>query len=94
MPTYRVSAAPPTDADIVTRYLTLTFNGEAGGRTEHPPTTTDFGTIDVPDGIASVVVTLVDTDKDGFTSSPASVTFDTVPPAAPTGLVVERVVTA
>jgi hypothetical protein len=82
---YAVSAAPPTDKDVVARTLTVTVNGEAREPVSFAADTTDLGEFGVIEGDV-VVVVLVDTDDAGNTSAPAEVAFtaaDTIPPAAP-----------
>lgn len=82
---YAVSAAPPTDKDVVSRTLTVTVNGEAREPVSFAADVTDLGEVGVVEGDV-VVVVLVDTDDAGNTSTPSEVTFtaaDTIPPAAP-----------
>lgn len=83
---YSVTAAPSFDADVVTRQLAVTINGEASGMpVNFPPEATSFGEIVVPQD-AQVVVTLVDIDDAGNVSEPAVLEFtaiDTIAPARP-----------
>jgi len=82
---YAVSAAPPTDKDVVSRTLTVTVDGVAREPVSFDPTATDLGEFGVTEGEV-VVVVLVDTDDAGNTSAPSEVTFtaaDTIPPGAP-----------
>lgn len=86
--TYRVSAPAPVDADVVSRVLTVAVNGEQRDETTYEGTTTDLGTVDVPQD-AEVVLSLVDVDDAGNRSEPAVLAFvavDTVPPAQPGAL--------
>lgn len=82
---YSVTAAPPVDADVVTRTLTITVNGEVVATKDYPADTTTFDEVSAEQG-AAVVLTLVDTDDAGNPSQPAVSEFtatDTIPPAAP-----------
>lgn len=82
---YAVSAAPPTDKDVVSRTLTVTVDGVAREPVSFAADTTDLGEIGVTEGEV-VVVVLVDTDDAGNTSAPSEVTFtaaDTIAPGAP-----------
>jgi len=83
--TYRVSAAAPVDADVVTRLLTLVINGEDQGTAELAANTTDLSVFSVTQN-DEVVLTLVDVDDAGNKSEPAVLSFtavDTIPPAQP-----------
>ena len=83
---YRVSAAAPVDADVVSRLLTLVVNGEDLGTAELPASAAEgLSVFSVPQG-AEVVLTLVDVDDAGNKSEPAVLTFtatDTIPPQQP-----------
>ena len=82
---YAVSAALPTDKDVVSRTLNVTVDGVPLPSASFPATATDLGEVAVKAGEV-VVLVLVDTDDAGNTSAPAEVTFtasDTIPPAAP-----------
>jgi hypothetical protein len=82
---YTVSAAAPTDSDVVSRRLAVTVNGVARDSVEFGPTATTFGEFGVTEG-DTVTVTLVDIDDAGNESAPASLEFtaaDTLPPATP-----------
>ena len=82
---YAVSAAPPVDADVVTRRLTVTVNGVAAEPVDFAPDATSLGEVSAADGDV-VVLVLVDIDDAGNASSPSEITFtaaDTIPPAAP-----------
>lgn len=82
---YAVSAAAPTDSDVVSRRLAVTVNGEAREPVDFTADATTLGEIGVADGDV-VTVTLVDIDDAGNESSPATLEFtaaDTIPPAAP-----------
>ena len=83
--TYRVEAAPAVDADVVTRELTVTVDGNPFLTFEVPGATTVFDTFDVPQG-ANILVGLVDIDDAGNRSEPAVSEFvaaDTLPPSQP-----------
>jgi hypothetical protein len=82
---YAVSAALPTDKDVVSRTLNVTVDGVPLPSASFPATATDLGEVAVKEGEV-VVLVLVDTDDAGNTSAPAEVTFtaaDTIPPSAP-----------
>jgi hypothetical protein len=82
---YSVSAAPVVDADVVTRRLSVTVNGEAREPVDFTADATSFGELGFADN-DSVVLTLVDIDDAGNSSEPAVFEFvavDTIPPAAP-----------
>ena len=82
---YAVSAALPTDKDVVSRTLNVTVDGVSLPPATFAATATDLGEVAVKEGEV-VVLVLVDTDDAGNTSAPAEVTFtaaDTIPPAAP-----------
>jgi hypothetical protein len=82
---YSVSAAPAVDADVVSRRLTVTVNGEARESSDFSADATSFGELAVSDNDA-VVLTLVDIDDAGNVSEPAVFEFvavDTIPPAKP-----------
>lgn len=82
---YSVTAAPVVDADVVSRKLTVTVNGEVRGETAYEADTTNFGEFGFADSDA-VVLTLVDVDDAANVSEPAVFEFvatDTIPPAAP-----------
>lgn len=83
--TYSVTAGPVSDADVVTRTVTITVNGEALGSKDYPADTLTFDPLTVAQD-DSVVMTLVDTDDAGNPSAPAVVEFvaaDTIPPSQP-----------
>lgn len=82
---YSVSAAPAVDADVVSRRLTVTVNGEAREPSDFTADATSFGELAFADNDA-VVLTLVDIDDAGNASEPAVFEFvavDTIPPAKP-----------
>lgn len=82
---YSVTAAPPVDADVVARRLTVTVNDTPHQPTEYPAETTKFTDISLNQG-DSVVLALSDVDDAGNVSEPAVFAFiavDTVPPAKP-----------
>jgi hypothetical protein len=82
---YSVSAAPVVDADVVTRRLSVTVNGEAREPVDFAADATSFGELGFADN-DSVVLTLVDIDDAGNSSEPAVFEFvatDTIPPAKP-----------
>ena len=82
---YSVTAAPAVDADVVTRRLAVTVNGEVRETTDFTADATDFGELGFNDD-DSVVLTLVDIDDAANVSEPATFEFvatDTIPPAAP-----------
>ena len=82
---YAVSAALPTDKDVVSRTLTVTVDGVSLPSATFSATATDLGEVAAKEGEV-VVLVLVDTDDAGNTSAPAEVTFnaaDTIPPSAP-----------
>lgn len=88
--TYKVSAAPVVDADVVERQMILVLNDDHAAPVLRLFTReqTDLGTIDVPQD-AKVLLTLVDVDDAGNRSEPAVLEFvatDTLPPAQPGGL--------
>lgn len=90
--TYKLTAAPVVDGDVVVRELRIVVNGAEPVVREFAATDSDLGTVDVPQG-ASVVLKLVDVDDAGNRSEPAVVEFvatDTLPPSQP-GLGVELV---
>lgn len=90
--TYKVSAAPVVDGDVVVRELRLVVDGGEPVLREFTADTVDLGTVDAPQG-ANVVLELVDVDDAGNRSEPAVVEFvatDTLPPQKP-GLGVELV---
>lgn len=90
--TYKLTAAPVVDSDVVTRELRLVVNDAEPVVREFSASETDLGTVDVPQG-ANVVLQLVDVDDAGNRSEPAVVEFvaaDTLPPSQP-GLGVELV---
>lgn len=85
--TYTVTAGPTTDADVVTRTVTVSINGETSDSRDYPADTLTFAPLVVSEG-DNVVMTLVDTDNAGNPSAPAVVEFvaaDTLPPAQPGG---------
>jgi len=89
---YSVTAAPPTDHDVVQRILTVTVDGVSQAARAYGPTTTDLGEVAVLEG-STVVLTLQDQDDAGNLSEPGVVEFvaaDTLPPAQP-GLTVTLV---
>jgi hypothetical protein len=82
---YNVTAGSVVDADVVNRRLSVVVNGVDRGTNEYPADTTSFGELSFSDN-DSVVLTLVDVDDAGNSSSPAVVEFvaaDTLPPAQP-----------
>ena len=82
---YAVTVAPPTDADVVSRTLTVTVNGEARQPVSFTASATDLGEHAFTQG-DDVVMTLVDIDDADNTSEPAVVSFraaDTLPPSRP-----------
>lgn len=86
--TYRVSAPAPTDADVVSRLLTVAVNGKETVSTSFDGATTDLGTFDVPQD-SVVDLSLVDVDDSGNKSEPAVFSFvavDTVAPSQPGAL--------
>ena len=81
---YSVTAGPAVDADVVSRRLSVTVNGETT-TTEWGADATSFGEVTVPQD-SNVVLALVDVDDAGNVSQPAVVEFvatDTIPPAKP-----------
>lgn len=85
--TYTVTAGPVTDADVVTRTVTVTINGETSDSRDYAADTLTFAPLVVSEG-DNVVMTLVDTDNAGNPSAPAVVEFvaaDTLPPSQPGG---------
>jgi hypothetical protein len=85
--TYAVTAGPVTDADVVTRTVTVSINGEAAESRSYPSETLTFDPLAVAEG-DNVVMTLVDIDNAGNPSAPAVVEFvaaDTLPPSRPGG---------
>ena len=82
---YNVTAGAVVDADVVERKLSVVVNGEDRGTTSFPAETTSFGELSFGDS-DNVVLTLVDVDDAGNSSSPAVAEFvatDTIPPAQP-----------
>ena len=82
---YNVTAGAVVDADVVGRKLSVVVNGEDRGVTDYPSDTTSFGELSFSDN-DSVVLSLVDVDDAGNSSSPAVVEFvalDTIPPVKP-----------
>jgi len=82
---YNVTAGAVVDADVVGRKLSVVVNGEDRGVTDYPADTTSFGELSFSDN-DSVVLSLVDVDDAGNSSSPAVLEFvalDTIPPAQP-----------
>ncbi len=82
--TYRVSAGTPVDADVVSRVLSVTVNGEEKGSTSYP-VSADLGVVVVPQD-SVVKLSLVDVDDAGNVSPAAEYEFtavDTLPPAQP-----------
>jgi hypothetical protein len=91
--TYSISVAAPVDADVVSRELVVTVDGVSRDSVEFSGTSTDLGSIDVPEG-ASVQLSLVDMDDAGNASVPASVDFvaaDTLAPGQPGAFTVSLV---
>jgi hypothetical protein len=85
---YTVTAALPVDADVVSRLLTITVNGEDMGTAEVPVDSTELSVFSAPQD-ADVTLTLVDVDDAGNKSEPAVYSFvaaDTLAPAQPGGL--------
>ena len=84
---YEINVAPAVDADVVTRRLSITVNGEHGGEHDAPGTTVRFGGLKFNDG-DEVELHLVDIDDAGNHSPPAVHRFtaaDTIAPATPGG---------
>jgi hypothetical protein len=82
---YTVTAGAVVDADVVERKLSVVVNGEDRGVTSFPKETTSFGELSFGDN-DNVVLTLVDVDDAGNSSSPAVAEFvatDTLPPVQP-----------
>jgi hypothetical protein len=85
---YTVTAALPVDADVVSRMLTITVNGEDMGTVDVPVDSTELSVFSAPQD-AEVTLTLVDVDDAGNKSEPAVYSFvatDTIAPAQPGGL--------
>lgn len=85
---YTVTAALPVDADVVSRLLTITVNGEDMGTVDVPVDATELSVFSAPQD-ADVTLTLVDVDDAGNKSEPAVYSFvatDTIAPAQPGGL--------
>lgn len=85
---YTVTAALPVDADVVSRMLTITVNGEDMGTVDVPVDATELSVFSAPQD-ADVTLTLVDVDDAGNKSAPAVYSFvatDTIAPAQPGGL--------
>lgn len=85
---YTVTAALPVDADVVSRLLTITVNGEDMGTAEVAVDLTELSVFSAPQD-AAVTLTLVDVDDAGNKSEPAVYSFvatDTLAPAQPGGL--------
>lgn len=83
--TYSIVVDAPVDADVVSRELVVTVDGVAQDPIVFGGTTTDLGTVDVPEG-ANVVLALTDIDDAGNVSDPAVVDFvaaDTLRPGQP-----------
>jgi hypothetical protein len=83
--TYEVTAGPVSDADVLSRTVTLTVNGESRGSKDYSADTLTFDPIVVSQN-DNVVLTLVDTDDAGNPSAPAVIDFvaaDTIPPSQP-----------
>lgn len=82
---YEVVAAPPVDADVVARRLTVTVNGSPSDPVDHDAATTVFPEVSFEQGDV-VVLALSDVDDAGNVSEPAVYEFtaaDTIPPAKP-----------
>ncbi|NDD84181.1 hypothetical protein EBZ38_07895 [bacterium] len=82
---YNVTAGQVVDSDVAERRLSVSVNGEVVKTTTHPSNTTSFGELSFADN-DRVVLTLVDVDDAGNSSSPATYEFvalDTIPPATP-----------
>jgi len=82
---YSVTAGAAVDADVVERKLSVVVNGEDRGATSFAAETTSFGELSFDDN-DSIVLTLVDVDDAGNSSSPAVAEFvatDTIPPVKP-----------
>lgn len=82
---YSVTAAPPVDADVVARRLTVTVDGTAFDPKEYTASTTRFDDVSVEQG-SQVILALSDVDDAGNVSEPAVLEFeatDTIPPAKP-----------
>lgn len=91
--TYSISVAAPVDADVVSRELVVTVDGVSRDSVEFSGTSTDLGSVDVPEG-ASVQLSLVDVDDAGNESVPAVVDFvaaDTLAPGQPGAFTVSLV---
>jgi hypothetical protein len=85
--TYSIVAAPPSDADVVERILTVTIDGDSSAK-PYPGDTSKFDDLTVQQD-ANVILSLVDVDDAGNRSGATSVTFvaaDTIPPSDPSGL--------
>lgn len=82
---YAVTAAPPVDADVVARRLTVTVDGTPFEPKDYSAATTQFDEVSVEQG-SQVVLALSDLDDAGNVSEPAVFEFeavDTIPPAKP-----------
>lgn len=90
---YKLTAAPSTAADAVTREVSVVVDGAAPVVTAFLPTETALGEYSVPQG-AHVAISVVDIDDAGNRSEPAVVEFvaaDTLPPPVPGGVGIELV---
>jgi hypothetical protein len=82
---YNVTAGAVVDADVVERKLSVVVNGEDQGVSSFSSDTTSFGELSFADNDV-VVLSLVDVDDAGNSSSPAVAEFvatDTIPPVQP-----------
>lgn len=82
---YKVTAGPAGAADVVSRRLTVTANGDVVTEKSYPADATSFDEITVEED-AAVVVTLVDVDNANNPSTPAFIEFvakDTIAPPKP-----------
>lgn len=82
---YSLTCAPAVDADVITRKLTITVNGEGRNPVQFPASFTNLGEFAFADD-DNVVLTLCDVDDAGNASEPAVLEFvakDTIAPAKP-----------
>lgn len=82
---YEITCAPPVDADVTERRLTVTVNGEVFSTDVYGGSVVSFGEKAFKQG-DNVVLNLVDVDDVGNVSEPAIVEFvanDTIPPSVP-----------
>lgn len=91
--TYTITAAASTAADAVSREVSLVIDGAEPVVTVFSPSSTDLGSVTVPQN-AAVAITVVDVDDAGNRSEPAEIAFvaaDTLPPPAPGAVTVTLV---